>query len=263
MAYDIFCWLEQYWGNQRLCRLVPISVIRVPKSSIQEWTIFSPLGRLSCGVPTWTLILCLSMLWVSEPHLPWQVSNWEILFWLYCCHWCVVCFYFLANLCLCVVYNCVGFVKTQKQPSLPTSPWMPFPVLISVLSKFLPPPTVALIRKHHEDHKVSTLALYSSWATNTNTTQFFFLALFLGLIYSHHFVELLVSRRRRSQEMNWYNDWGKLQEIGCWLQLSSHSEPRYYFCDEIGVPHFIIFKCKIWDFLSIECLILVAFRFEE
>jgi hypothetical protein len=46
-----------------------------------------------------------------------------------------------------------GFVRTQKQPSLPTSPWMPFPVLISVLSKFLPPPTVALIRKHHEDHK--------------------------------------------------------------------------------------------------------------
>nr|XP_023907644.1 probable inactive poly [ADP-ribose] polymerase SRO5 [Quercus suber]POF16891.1 putative inactive poly [adp-ribose] polymerase sro5 [Quercus suber] len=46
-----------------------------------------------------------------------------------------------------------GFVRTKRQPCEPTSPWMPFPVLISELSKFLPPTSVSLIRKHHEAHK--------------------------------------------------------------------------------------------------------------
>ncbi|XP_024024498.1 probable inactive poly [ADP-ribose] polymerase SRO5 [Morus notabilis] len=40
----------------------------------------------------------------------------------------------------------------------PTSPWMPFPALISALSKFLPPPTVALISKYHKDHKEKKVA---------------------------------------------------------------------------------------------------------
>ncbi|XP_075662388.1 putative inactive poly [ADP-ribose] polymerase SRO5 [Castanea sativa] len=51
-----------------------------------------------------------------------------------------------------------GFVRTKKQPCEPTSPWMPFPVLISELSKFLPPQSVSLIRKHHEAHKERKLS---------------------------------------------------------------------------------------------------------
>ncbi|GMH21483.1 hypothetical protein Nepgr_023325 [Nepenthes gracilis] len=35
----------------------------------------------------------------------------------------------------------------------PTSPWMPFPALICVLSKFLPPYALDLINKHHKDFK--------------------------------------------------------------------------------------------------------------
>lgn len=87
-------------------------------------------------------------------------------------------------MCVCVI--CVGFVRTKRQPCEPTSPWMPFPVLISELSKFLPPQSVSLIRKHHEAHKVSTSALHLSWATNTN--YLFVLALSLGFICSHQFV---------------------------------------------------------------------------
>lgn len=36
----------------------------------------------------------------------------------------------------------------------PKSPWITFPALISALSKFLPPQTVKLITKYHNDHKV-------------------------------------------------------------------------------------------------------------
>ncbi|KAB5532014.1 hypothetical protein DKX38_018684 [Salix brachista] len=35
----------------------------------------------------------------------------------------------------------------------PNSPWMPFPALISALSKFLPPTTTKLIIKYHRDHR--------------------------------------------------------------------------------------------------------------
>uniref|UniRef100_A0A6N2M6S0 RST domain-containing protein n=1 Tax=Salix viminalis TaxID=40686 RepID=A0A6N2M6S0_SALVM len=37
----------------------------------------------------------------------------------------------------------------------PTSPWMPFPSLISSLSKFLPPTTTRLIIKYYRAHRVS------------------------------------------------------------------------------------------------------------
>ncbi|KAF5476801.1 hypothetical protein F2P56_003498 [Juglans regia] len=45
------------------------------------------------------------------------------------------------------------FARIPKPSSVPTSPWVPFPVLISVLSKFLPPHTVSVISKYHEAHK--------------------------------------------------------------------------------------------------------------
>ncbi|XP_062116271.1 probable inactive poly [ADP-ribose] polymerase SRO5 [Humulus lupulus] len=43
--------------------------------------------------------------------------------------------------------------RTQESFRRPTSPWMPFPTLISVLSKFLPPRPIALISKYHKDYK--------------------------------------------------------------------------------------------------------------
>lgn len=47
-----------------------------------------------------------------------------------------------------------GFLKSQDLPlRKPTSPWMPFSSLISVLSKYLPPSTINLITKHHCDHR--------------------------------------------------------------------------------------------------------------
>ncbi|KAF7806086.1 putative inactive poly [ADP-ribose] polymerase SRO5 [Senna tora] len=46
-----------------------------------------------------------------------------------------------------------GLVKFEETFRKPSSPWMPFPTLISVLSKFLPPPTIALISKFHKDHR--------------------------------------------------------------------------------------------------------------
>lgn len=46
-----------------------------------------------------------------------------------------------------------GFARISKPRSVPTSPWVPFSILISVLSKFLPSPTVSLINKYHAAHK--------------------------------------------------------------------------------------------------------------
>ncbi|ONI08365.1 hypothetical protein PRUPE_5G173700 [Prunus persica] len=51
-----------------------------------------------------------------------------------------------------------GFLKTQESIKKPTSPWMPFPALIGVLSKFLPPPTFALISKHYKDHRENKIS---------------------------------------------------------------------------------------------------------
>lgn len=49
----------------------------------------------------------------------------------------------------------VGFNKVEEPLRRPSSPWMPFPTLISVLSKFLSQPRITLISKYHKDHKVS------------------------------------------------------------------------------------------------------------
>lgn len=46
-----------------------------------------------------------------------------------------------------------GFSRTPESIGVPTSPWMPFPVLISALSKLLPPATVGLLAKHYKDHR--------------------------------------------------------------------------------------------------------------
>ncbi|KAI4326739.1 hypothetical protein MLD38_032018 [Melastoma candidum] len=47
-----------------------------------------------------------------------------------------------------------GFLKEPETPRRPTSPWMPFSVLIAELSKILPADTMQLISKHHRDHRV-------------------------------------------------------------------------------------------------------------
>ncbi|KAA8540819.1 hypothetical protein F0562_024782 [Nyssa sinensis] len=49
--------------------------------------------------------------------------------------------------------SCVkGWQGNQDALRKPTSPWMPFLTLISVLSKYLPPRTISLISKYHNDH---------------------------------------------------------------------------------------------------------------
>ncbi|CAK9138613.1 unnamed protein product [Ilex paraguariensis] len=55
-------------------------------------------------------------------------------------------------------FHLEGCERIQDCPKKPTSPWMPFPTLISALSKFLPPQTIKLIAKHHSHfrgHKIS------------------------------------------------------------------------------------------------------------
>ncbi|MCI39322.1 putative inactive poly (ADP-ribose) polymerase SRO5-like, partial [Trifolium medium] len=47
-------------------------------------------------------------------------------------------------------------VGVEGQPMKPSSPWMPFPALISVLSKILPPSEIAFITKFHKEYRVST-----------------------------------------------------------------------------------------------------------
>ncbi|KAM1397798.1 hypothetical protein ACFX2I_015336 [Malus domestica] len=49
------------------------------------------------------------------------------------------------------------FLKIQEPIKKPSSPWMPFPVLIGVLSKFLPPPTIALISKYYKEHRANVI----------------------------------------------------------------------------------------------------------
>ncbi|XP_020537437.1 probable inactive poly [ADP-ribose] polymerase SRO5 isoform X2 [Jatropha curcas] len=46
-----------------------------------------------------------------------------------------------------------GFRRIREPAGIPTSPWMPFPAVITALSKFLPPTTVGLIAKYHRDHR--------------------------------------------------------------------------------------------------------------
>ncbi|KAK6920708.1 RST domain [Dillenia turbinata] len=43
------------------------------------------------------------------------------------------------------------------EPLRPTSPWMPFPLLISVLSNFLPPAKINLMIKYHSEHKAKKI----------------------------------------------------------------------------------------------------------
>ncbi|XP_057442950.1 probable inactive poly [ADP-ribose] polymerase SRO2 [Lotus japonicus] len=49
-------------------------------------------------------------------------------------------------------------VKTEEEPLRPSSPWMPFPTLISALSKVLPQPDIALLSRLHkakQERKIS------------------------------------------------------------------------------------------------------------
>ncbi|XP_061956684.1 probable inactive poly [ADP-ribose] polymerase SRO5 [Populus nigra] len=46
-----------------------------------------------------------------------------------------------------------GYFRIPESLRRPNSPWMPFPALISALSKFLPPTTTKLIIKYHRDHR--------------------------------------------------------------------------------------------------------------
>ncbi|CAK7328915.1 unnamed protein product [Dovyalis caffra] len=51
-----------------------------------------------------------------------------------------------------------GYSRIPESLRMPTSPWMPFPALISALSKFLPPTTTKLIIKHYRDHRAKKIS---------------------------------------------------------------------------------------------------------
>ncbi|KAJ4959705.1 hypothetical protein NE237_019615 [Protea cynaroides] len=58
---------------------------------------------------------------------------------------------FRAPLCL------KGFQRIQERVVKPTSAWMPFPTLISVLSRFLTPTSIAYIEKYHNDYRTKKI----------------------------------------------------------------------------------------------------------
>ncbi|XAR72627.1 NAD(+) ADP-ribosyltransferase [Bertholletia excelsa] len=51
-----------------------------------------------------------------------------------------------------------GWKRTREPERKPSSPWMPFCTLISVLSNFLPPQTISLIAKYHAHHKENRIS---------------------------------------------------------------------------------------------------------
>lgn len=66
------------------------------------------------------------------------------------------------------MFHFAGLAKFDETCKIPTSPWLAFPTLISVLSKFLPSPAVSLISNLYKDHKVSALALPFTLCLNCN-----------------------------------------------------------------------------------------------
>jgi len=56
------------------------------------------------------------------------------------------------------VFWFVGIEKKSEELLRPSSPWMPFPTLISVLSKVLASRDIALISKFYKDKKVSAFS---------------------------------------------------------------------------------------------------------
>lgn len=51
-----------------------------------------------------------------------------------------------------------GYFRIPESLRKPTSPWMPFPSLISALSKFLPPTTTKLIIKYYRAHRAKNIS---------------------------------------------------------------------------------------------------------
>ncbi|XP_027086201.1 probable inactive poly [ADP-ribose] polymerase SRO5 [Coffea arabica] len=49
--------------------------------------------------------------------------------------------------------NLKGCQRISTPLKMPSSPWMPFPTLITALAKFLPPNSIKAIQKHHSDHR--------------------------------------------------------------------------------------------------------------
>lgn len=100
--------------------------------------------------------------------------------------------------------NCVGFGRAGESLRLPTSPWMPFPILISALSKFLPAPTIALISKQHRDHRVSAPIFYFLASTESFIYFLFYLVCFQFFdpcAWTFYFQENKISRHELIQRV--------------------------------------------------------------
>lgn len=64
------------------------------------------------------------------------------------------------------LFDCAEYLRIPESSTRPTSPWMPFPALISALSEFLPPTHIRLMAKYHRDLKVSNLVALSLYFNN-------------------------------------------------------------------------------------------------
>lgn len=97
------------------------------------------------------------------------------------------------------MFNFAGLVKCEEIFRKPSSPWMPFPALISVLSKFLPPSDIALISKFHKDHRVSAFDFHL-WPETV--TRYSLLRTVLSLDMSSVIKLPLFFRKRTFHDMN-------------------------------------------------------------
>lgn len=72
------------------------------------------------------------------------------------------------------VFDFVGHEKVGVggQSMRPSSPWMPFTVLISVLSKMLPPSDIVFIAKFHKEYRVSAFHLLLEFETESLVSHF-------------------------------------------------------------------------------------------
>jgi hypothetical protein len=61
-------------------------------------------------------------------------------------------------MCFFIVF--LGVEMSEDEHVRPTSPWMPFPILISVLSKVFPSLEIALICKFYKAKKVNFLVCF-------------------------------------------------------------------------------------------------------
>ena len=151
------CCAALSWGRRRWFHVAPTNAVRVLKSLILGWMIFPIPRSMLFGVTRSTLMFCPNMFWVSDFLHHWKV--WCLVF-VFVFFWYLLALWLIPDVVSkCCVFDFVGIVKIGE-PLRPSSPWMAFPALISMLSKILPPSEVASIAKFHKDYRVSAFRVW-------------------------------------------------------------------------------------------------------